>query len=88
MKGRQEAGVKVTIITTDPEEIVYGSSDVCHELIKTMQLNQCNHTHKQLLFPYSLDLVFRHTVQGALQKTQHIKRQDFQYGRESYSLNR
>lgn len=38
MKGRQEAGVKVTIITTDPEEIVYGSSDVCHELIRTMQL--------------------------------------------------
>ena len=38
MKGRQEASVKVTIITTDPEEIVYGSSDVCHELIRTMQL--------------------------------------------------
>ena len=38
IKGRQEAGVKVTIITTDPEEIVYGSSDVCHELIRTMQL--------------------------------------------------
>ena len=38
MKGRQEAGVKVTIITTDPEEIVYGSSDVCHELIRTMQM--------------------------------------------------
>lgn len=38
MKRRQEAGVKVTIITTDPEEIVYGNSDVCHELIRTMQL--------------------------------------------------
>lgn len=42
IRRRQEAGVKVTVITTDPEEIVYGSSDVCHELIRTMQLAGIN----------------------------------------------
>ncbi len=35
---RQEVGVKVTVITTDPEDITYGKSDVCYELIRTMQL--------------------------------------------------
>lgn len=38
MKERQEAGVNITIITTNPDEITYGSSDVCHELIRTMRL--------------------------------------------------
>lgn len=37
VKGRQEKGVKVTVITTDPEEVVYGSADVCCELIREMQ---------------------------------------------------
>ncbi len=37
VKGRQEAGVRVTVITTDPEELTYGSADVCHELIRMMQ---------------------------------------------------
>ena len=30
--------LKVTVITTDPEDITYGKSDVCYELIRTMQL--------------------------------------------------
>ena len=47
MKGRQEAGVKATIITTDPEEVVYGSSDICHELIRTMQVVGINVVTKQ-----------------------------------------
>ena len=38
IKKRQEVGVKVTVITTDPEDITYGKSDVCYELIRTMQL--------------------------------------------------
>ena len=38
IKKRQEVGVKITVITTDPEEITYGNSDVCHELIRTMRL--------------------------------------------------
>ncbi len=33
----KENGVKVTVITTDPEEVVYGSTDVCYELISQMQ---------------------------------------------------
>lgn len=37
VKGRQEAGVTVSVITTDPENIVYGSADVCHELIVSMR---------------------------------------------------
>ena len=38
IKKRQEVGVKVTVITTDPEDITYGKSDVCYELIRAMQL--------------------------------------------------
>ena len=38
IKKRQEVGVKVTVITTNPEDITYGKSDVCYELIRTMQL--------------------------------------------------
>lgn len=36
IKERQEEGVKVTVITTDPEEIIYGNSDICYELIREM----------------------------------------------------
>lgn len=37
VKDRQEKGVNVTVITTDPEGVVYGSADVCYELIREMQ---------------------------------------------------
>lgn len=37
VKGRQEKGVNVTVITTAPEEVVYGSADVCYELICEMR---------------------------------------------------
>lgn len=33
IKSRQENGVNVTVITTDPEEVAYGSADLCYELI-------------------------------------------------------
>lgn len=36
-RGRQEAGVKVTVITTDPEYVIYGNPDVCYELINEMR---------------------------------------------------
>ena len=29
VKDRQEQGVNVTVITTDPEEVIHGSADVC-----------------------------------------------------------
>ena len=48
VKKRQEVGVKVTVITTDPEDITYGKSDVCYELIRAMQLvgiNAVSYTH-------------------------------------------
>ena len=37
VKDRQEKGVNITVITTDPDEVVYGSADVCYELIREMQ---------------------------------------------------
>lgn len=37
VKPRQEKGVKVTILTTDPEELVYGNPDVCYELIRMLR---------------------------------------------------
>ena len=37
VKERQEKGVHVTVITTDPEEVVYGSADVCYGLINEMK---------------------------------------------------
>lgn len=37
VKGRQEKGVNVTVITTEPEEVVYGSANVCYELLRKMQ---------------------------------------------------
>lgn len=33
----QERGVKITVITTDPEYIIYGNADVCHALITQMK---------------------------------------------------
>ena len=37
VKDRQEKGVNVTVITTDPEEVVFGSADVCYVLINEMK---------------------------------------------------
>lgn len=37
MEECQEKNVNVTVITTDPEEVVYGSIDVCYELIRQMR---------------------------------------------------
>ena len=37
IKGRQEKGVNVTVITTDPEDVMFGSSELCHALIREMQ---------------------------------------------------
>ena len=37
VKERQEKGVNVTVITTEPEEVVYGSADVCYGLINEMK---------------------------------------------------
>lgn len=37
VKCRQEKGVNVTVITTDPEEVAYGSADICYELIREME---------------------------------------------------
>lgn len=39
MRARQEAGCKVTVITTEPQNIVYGSPDFCQGLIDTMRGN-------------------------------------------------
>ena len=33
----QEKGVNVTVITTEPEEVIYGNADACCELIREMQ---------------------------------------------------
>ena len=37
VKGRQEKGVGVTVITTEPEEVMYGNADVYYGLIREMQ---------------------------------------------------
>ena len=37
VKERQEKGVHITDITTDPEEVAYGSADVCYDLINEMK---------------------------------------------------
>ena len=39
MRPRQEAGVKVTVITLDPDQNLYGSPDLHQELIETLQEN-------------------------------------------------
>ncbi|MBR6401859.1 MAG: DEAD/DEAH box helicase family protein [Eubacterium sp.] len=33
---RQEAGVRITVITTNPDEIRYGSTEFCHSMVNTM----------------------------------------------------
>lgn len=30
IKGNQEKGVNVTVITTNPEDVVYGNTDICY----------------------------------------------------------
>lgn len=35
-RSRQEAGVKVTVITTDPESVRYGSYEFVREMIETL----------------------------------------------------
>lgn len=37
VKERQEHGVSVTVITTEPEKIIYGDGNMCYELIREMQ---------------------------------------------------
>ena len=39
VKARQEAGCKVTVITTEPQNIAYGSPEFCQGLIGTMRGN-------------------------------------------------
>lgn len=39
VKARQEAGCKVIVITTEPQNIVHGSSEFCQRLIDTMEKN-------------------------------------------------
>ncbi len=39
VKARQEAGCKVTVITTEPQNITYGSPEFCQGLIDTMGEN-------------------------------------------------
>lgn len=38
LKSRQEAGVCVVVITTAPENVSYGSTDVCNELVEQLKL--------------------------------------------------
>jgi hypothetical protein len=38
VKSRQEAGARIVVITTEPENISYGSSDVCNELVEQLKL--------------------------------------------------
>ena len=37
VKERQEHGVRVTVITTEPDQVVYGNVDMCYELIQEMK---------------------------------------------------
>lgn len=39
VRARQEAGCKVTVITTEPQNIAYGSLDFCQGLIDMMRGN-------------------------------------------------
>ncbi|MCI8557992.1 MAG: DEAD/DEAH box helicase family protein [Lachnospiraceae bacterium] len=39
VKLRQEAGVAVTVITTDPQNLFYGNPEFCQRLVKEMQEN-------------------------------------------------
>ena len=37
VKDRQEHGVRITVITTEPDEVTYGRAEVCYELINRMR---------------------------------------------------
>ena len=50
VKERQENGVSVTVITTDPEKIIYGNADMCYELIREMQNVAINVVTKEALY--------------------------------------
>jgi hypothetical protein len=42
LKPRQEAGVTVTVLTTEPDNISYGSTEFCSGLIENMKLGGIN----------------------------------------------
>ena len=37
VKDRQEHGVRITVITTEPDEVTYGRAEVCYELVSGMR---------------------------------------------------
>lgn len=39
VQSRQEAGVKVTVITTEPDNISYGSASFCRSMVQSMEQN-------------------------------------------------
>lgn len=47
VKERQENGVSVTVITTEPERITYGNVNMCYELIREMQNAAINVVKKE-----------------------------------------
>lgn len=47
---RQEDGVNVTVITTDPDHSLHGSPDFCHEMIDEMTQNGI-HVHVKTEVP-------------------------------------
>ena len=47
VKERQENGVSVTVITIDPENVVYGNADICYELIREMKQEAINVVTKE-----------------------------------------
>lgn len=47
VKEGQEHGVSVTIITTEPEKIIYGDVNMCYELIREMQNAAINVVKKE-----------------------------------------
>lgn len=48
VKEGQEHGVSVTIITTEPEKIIYGDVNMCYELIREMQNAAINVVKKEV----------------------------------------
>ena len=38
VKSTQEAGARIVVITTEPENVSYGSPDVCNELVEQLKL--------------------------------------------------
>ena len=37
VKSTQEAGARIVVITTEPENVSYGSPDVCNELVEQLK---------------------------------------------------